>query len=80
MVHHDLPINRFVKVVCFELRTPAHLEEEEFYRSMTGDASRDNRDYRRRLVGLDEAHKRTAPYAHQVSDFIECTSMKEQFS
>lgn len=54
-------------VVCFELSTPALLEQEEFYRAMTGDDAQDNRNFRHRLVGLDEAHKRIAPYAHQVT-------------
>ncbi|EIN07212.1 RdRP-domain-containing protein [Punctularia strigosozonata HHB-11173 SS5] len=52
--------------VCFELSTPALLEQEEFYRAMTGDDAQDNRNFRHRLVGLDEAHKRIAPYAHQL--------------
>lgn len=52
--------------VCFELATPPLLEQEQFYRTVTGDQYQDNKDFRHRLIALDEAHRQIAPYAHQV--------------
>jgi RNA-dependent RNA polymerase len=58
--------SEFASVICFELYTPVILEQEDFYRTMTGDEYQDNRKYRQRLIALDEGHKRIAPYAYHL--------------
>jgi RNA-dependent RNA polymerase len=61
-----LLVSNWAPVICFDLRTPAILEKEDFYRQMTGNESEDNRKFRQRLIALDPAHERIAPYAHHI--------------
>lgn len=52
--------------ILFELPTPPAFEEEEKYRTETTNKGKDMKRIRTRLSCLDEAHRRVAPYVHQV--------------
>ena len=56
----------FHPVICFELWTPPIFQQEDFHRTLTGDARRDERGFRQRINSINATHGVVAPYAHQL--------------
>lgn len=60
------PLLNILLVICFELWTPPIFQRENFHRTLTGDAFKDNRRFRQRIDSLNPTHAVVAPYAHQL--------------
>jgi RNA-dependent RNA polymerase len=52
--------------IVFDLHTPMIIEREDYHRKLTGDESKDSKNFRHRLIAFDDAHAAVAPYAYHL--------------